>query len=69
MTCPAAETVFGLACLTTRSSGALVGVTTVVVPDPVTVHGGAAQVFGGAVPVALATLVMLPAVTSAAVMV
>ena len=31
------------------------------------VHGGVAQVFGGAVPVAVATLVALPAATSAAV--
>ena len=52
-----------------RSSGALVGVTTVVVPVPVTIQGGVPQLLGGAVPVARATLVMLPAVTSAAVMV
>ena len=60
-------TVAGLADLTTLISGTLLDAVTVVVPEPLTGHGGVAQVFGGAVPVARATLVFPPAVTSAAV--
>ena len=66
MTLPAAVKTPGLANLVTVMPP-LDSVGTVDVLVPVTLHGAKAQVFDGAVPVAVATLVALPADTSAAV--